>query len=238
MAAKPRPNKAKSAIKLRSGSLTVPVLRLLVADIGAVAEELAENIEQAPKFFRNAPLMIELNELVGDLDFSALLGNLRALGVQPVGVRGGSDDQHRLAQAVGLVVFAEDRPEQRSTIAPSAEAEVRFVEMHSRLVTQPVRSGQRVYAQGGDLIVLASVSVGAELLADGNIHVYGSLRGRALAGVKGDADCRIFCKDLQAELVSVAGSYRVSENFDDSMRGKAAQIYLKGGALIIEALGE
>lgn len=237
MKAQARPPKLKPAIELRSGSVTVPVLRLLSADLDAVAEQLEQKIDQAPDFFRNAPLMIELNDLVGDLDFSALLGKLRALGVQPIGVRGGNEDQHRLAQAASLVVFGEGRSEPPPVAPnPAGEQEVQYLEMHSRLVTQPVRSGQRIYAQGGDLIVLAPVSVGAELIADGNIHVYGSLRGRALAGVKGDTECRIFCHDLQAELVSIAGNYRISENLDETLIGKAVQIYLKGESLKIEVL--
>lgn len=226
----------KSTIELRSGSLTVPVLRLLGADLGLIAEQLAQKIDQAPEFFRNAPLLIELSDMAGEPDFPALLGKLRALGVQPVGVRGGSDHQHRLAQAAGLVVFAEGRSEPQPVAQPSSAASVQYVEMRSKVVTQPVRSGQQIYAQGGDLIVLAPVSVGAELIADGSIHVYGSLRGRALAGVKGDTGSRIFCKELKAELVSIAGNYRISENLDAGVIGKAVQIYLKGEALMIETL--
>jgi septum site-determining protein MinC len=105
----------------------------------------------------------------------------------------------------------------------------------TRIATQPVRSGQRLYAQG-DLIVLAQVSAGAEIMAEGNIHVYGTLRGRALAGVQGDTEARIFCSDLQAELVSVAGNYKISEDIDESVRGKPVQIYLNDKALIIQDL--
>jgi septum site-determining protein MinC len=235
MAILSRSQQAKPAIELRSGSVTVPVLRVFSCDIDAVAEQLAQKIDQAPEFFRNAPLLIELSDLSGALEFSDLLSRLRALGVQPIGVRGGGEDRQREAQAVGLVVFGEGRAEPPPP-EPAAEPQVRYVEMHSRLVAQPVRSGQRVYAQGGDLIVMASVSEGAELIADGNIHVYGSLRGRALAGVKGDTDCRIFCKELRAELVSVAGNYRISENLDSELLGRAVQIYLKGESLKIEAL--
>ncbi|TAN48487.1 MAG: septum site-determining protein MinC [Methylococcaceae bacterium] len=232
----PKSPPKKSAIELRSGSLTVPVLRLLSADLGLIAEQLAQKIDQAPEFFRNAPLMMELSEAAGEPDFPALLGKLRALGVQPIGVRGGSEQQHHLAQAAGLVIFAEGRSEPQPAPQPAGGTTVQYVEMHSKVVTLPVRSGQQIYAQGGDLIVLAPVSVGAELIADGNIHVYGSLRGRALAGVKGDVNSRIFCKDLQAELVSIAGNYRISENLDASVIGKAVQIYLKGEALMIETL--
>ncbi len=103
-------------------------------------------------------------------------------------------------------------------------------------ITPPVRSGQRLYAQGGDLVELAPVSAGAELMADGHIHVYGPLRGRALAGVKGNADARIFCQDLRAELISVAGHYRVSENLDPALAGRPVQVRLQDGRLITEAL--
>jgi septum site-determining protein MinC len=101
------------------------------------------------------------------------------------------------------------------------------------VITQPIRSGQRVYSQG-DLIVLAQVSSGTEIMAEGNIHVYATLRGRALAGVQGDTKARIFCSDLQAELISIAGIYKVSEDLNDSVRNKPVQIYLKDNSLIIK----
>lgn len=103
-------------------------------------------------------------------------------------------------------------------------------------VTQPVRSGQRVYAQGGDLVVVTSISPGAELLADGHIHVYGTLRGRALAGVSGNLEARIFCHSLEAELISIAGYWRVRDDLPDALIGKPAQIALDGERLTIEPL--
>ncbi len=106
----------------------------------------------------------------------------------------------------------------------------------SKVVNQPVRSGRQIYAQGGELIVLNTVSAGAELLADGHVHVYGALRGRALAGVSGDTNARIFCQSLNAELISVAGHWLVSDDIDERMLGRAVQIYLKGGGLVIEPL--
>ncbi|MGH8553382.1 MAG: septum site-determining protein MinC, partial [Methylococcales bacterium] len=118
----------------------------------------------------------------------------------------------------------------------SVEAVAPVERATSTLVERPVRSGQRVYAANGDLIVLATVSAGAEIIAEGNIHVYGTLRGRALAGVKGDLNARIFCTDLQAELVSISGQYQISEGIDHSLHGKAAQIYLSGESLFIEML--
>lgn len=106
----------------------------------------------------------------------------------------------------------------------------------TRIIYQPVRSGQQVYAQNGDLIVLAQVSAGAEILADGNIHVYGPLRGRALAGVKGNTKARIFCHSLEAELVSIAGQYKISEDLQNGLWKKAAQIHLEDKTLTVKAL--
>lgn len=114
--------------------------------------------------------------------------------------------------------------------------EERVVQRMSRVVTRPVRSGQQIYAEGADLIVLAQVSEGAEVLADGNIHIYGSLRGRALAGVKGDESARIFCQNLEAELVSVAGNFVLQDALPKELLKKPVQISLKGEKVVVEAL--
>ena len=104
----------------------------------------------------------------------------------------------------------------------------------TRVITTPVRGGQQIYAQGGDLVVVSSVSPGAELLADGNIHVYGPMRGRALAGVKGDSKARIFCQQMSAELLSIAGHYKVSEDLRrDPLWGSGVQVSLSGDVLNI-----
>jgi septum site-determining protein MinC len=102
------------------------------------------------------------------------------------------------------------------------------------VVNEPVRGGRQIYAAGGDLVVTAMVSAGAELLADGHIHVYGALRGRAVAGLSGDTNARIFCLSLEAEMVSIAGLYRVNEDIDRAIYRKSAQVYLKDGYLCLE----
>lgn len=106
----------------------------------------------------------------------------------------------------------------------------------SKVVTKPVRSGQQVYAEGADLILMAPVSEGAEVLADGHIHVYGTLRGRALAGVKGDLEARIFCQQLEAELVSVAGQFVLNDKIRESCWKKPAQIYLHNESIQVEEI--
>lgn len=243
------------AFELKAAAFTLPVIRLLGVDMDAVAEQIGAKVEQAPDFFHNTPVVIDLTgltEVAGEVEFPLLVGLLRGYGMIPFGVRGGSPAQNAAAEAMELAILgdalvrrmgpaggksgprtglAEAGGEPASRSAPSPTQASSFT-----LITRPVRSGQRIYAAGGDLSVVAPVSAGAELMSDGNIHVYGPLRGRALAGMKGDTEARIFCQDLQAELVSVAGHYRVSENIPNEIKGSPVQIFLDQKVLRIEKL--
>jgi septum site-determining protein MinC len=224
------------ALELKGSNFTLPVLRLLNTDPQAVSRELEGKIAQAPDFFRHAPVVIDVGavrEKGSSVDFALLIGMLRSSGLIPVGVRGGDRGQNEIAAAMDLAIMSEGAPRHKQ---PAAEPASEPDGGGGQLVLQPVRSGQRIYAAGGDLVVLGQVSPGAEVLADGNIHVYGALRGRALAGAKGNRDARIFCQVFDAELISVAGSYRVSEDFDDALRGKPVQVHLEGPRLRVEAL--
>jgi septum site-determining protein MinC len=232
-----------AALEIKAGSITLPILKLFTADLDGLRIQLEQKLERAPEFFRNAPIIIDLSELDPDrerLDFPALMDVLRSLDLSPVGVRGGNQIQQYAAQAAKLVILADIKPENTTAPAaqstPSRPAPPPKPAGPTRLITHPVRSGQRIYASGGDLIVLAQVSPGAELMADGNIHIYGSLKGRALAGVQGNLEARIFCSDLQAELVAIGGHYKISENLDDSIRGKPVQVYLLDNSLLIDPL--
>lgn len=120
--------------------------------------------------------------------------------------------------------------------SPVVEAPVADPSGPALLVTDPVRSGQRIFADRGDLVVIASVSPGAELMARGNIHVYGPLRGRALAGIYGDKAARIFCQGLEAELIAIAGLYQISDGIDPALRNRRVQAFLNGGTLRVEPL--
>jgi len=240
------------AVELKAAAFTLPVIRLLDTDMDTVAEQLGPKVGQAPEFFRNTPVVVDLSALSpngGDIPFPLLVGLLRGYGMIPVGVRGGNAAQNQAAEVMELAIMGEAslrspgqalaKPEPKPT-AQAAEQVRRTVKPVSgrtfKVVTQPVRSGQRVYATGGDLSVVGPVSSGAELLADGNIHVYGPLRGRAMAGMRGDAEARIFCRSLEAELVSVAGRYRVSERIPDALKGVPVQIFLDQEVLRIEKL--
>ena len=226
--------------EIKSGVVNLPVLKLLTSDVGKLSSQLRLKVSQAPDFFRNAPMAIDLHNLVdpnAEIDFVALVRAMRHCGLVPVGFCGGIEKNHQAAQAAGLssLTLARQEPPQQPQTAPT-KPKVLPEDVHSRIVEQPVCSGQRIYVPGGDLVVMSQVSAGAEIMADGNIHVYGTLRGRALAGVQGNLDCRIFCQDLQAELVAVGGHYRISENIDDSLRGVPVQIYLQDQSLIIERI--
>ena len=241
------------ATNLKADKFTFPVLELLSADMDQIASEVGNKVDQAPAFFRNAPIVIDLKALPSEeqVQFAVLVGLLRSFGLNPVGIRGGSREHAESAVTMELAVLAEERRNvARTTTTAVDDAE----EIDDNIVAKPavdesgaavnrvhlrpVRSGQKLAAPGGDLIVIASSSAGSELLAAGHIHVYGALRGRALAGVGGDERCRIFCRRLEAELVSIAGQYRVSEDIDESLRGQPVQIYLESDKLKIEPLGE
>jgi len=229
------------AFEFKSGVMTIPVLNIFSTDTPVITQQLREKIKQAPDFFTHSSVLIDL-QLVSEeaLNLSLLIAGIRNVGMFPIGVRGGSEEQQQAAKDLMLPVISVQNANNpiktkiQATPAPVvAQAPEITVTVDSLLVTQPVRSGQRIYAKG-DLIIIAAVSAGAEIMAEGNIHIYGSLRGRALAGVQGNENSRIFCTDLQAELVSIAGNYRVSEDIDQSVRNTPVQIYLNKQALLIK----
>ncbi len=230
------------AFEIKSGPVNLPLLKLLSDDVGAISAQLRQKIRQAPDFFRNAPMAIDIHSIADasdNIDFIALVRIMRDYGLIPVGLCGGQERHNQAAQSVGLSVLSLARHEQPPSppqVSETPKSKSPPAEMHSKIIEQPVRSGQRIYVAAGDLVVMSQVSAGAEIMADGNIHVYGTLRGRALAGVQGNLESRIFCHDLQAELVSVGGHYKISENIDDSLRGVPVQIFLQDQSLIIQRL--
>ena len=221
--------------ELKGSLFTLTVLHLFKPDRTAIERYLAEKIKQAPSFFNNTPVVIDLEGMAeprDGVDFKGLYDLLRGHGMIPVGIRNGSPKQQASARLAGLPVL----PESRAASAAKKPERAEPTPARSRLVNHPVRSGQQIYAPDGDLIVLGAVSAGAEVIADGNVHIYGVLRGRALAGVKGDLKTRIFCQSLEAELISIAGHYRISEQLEPTDRGKAVQVRLVEDRLIIEQL--
>ncbi|MBA1147149.1 septum site-determining protein MinC [Ectothiorhodospiraceae bacterium WFHF3C12] len=228
-----------AAFELKGRMATLTVLRLLTPDNDTLNRQLEAKVAEAPSMLRGLPVVLELSAVAGaSADQLALwLETVRGQGLVPVGISGAGEDVATAARERGIGVFPELFGGERQSPKPgssrrSAEPEV----LPGRVIDQPVRSGQQVYARGGDLVVLASVSPGAEVLADGNIHVYGTLRGRALAGVQGNREARIFCRSLRAELVSIAGQYQLSEHLGGDGAEGPVQVYLEDEALCIVPL--
>ena len=236
------------AVEIKGSMFTLPVLRLYSSDVQAIGEDLSQRLAQHLSFFANAPVVIDLEHLKDDsqLEFSVLAALLRCHQLVPVAVRQGTEQQNAAAVVAGLAILkggaipstSVDKKAAEIVIKGEAPATPQIVARPTRVVRQPVRSGQQIYAQGGDLIVMAPVNAGAEVIADGNIHVYAPLRGRALAGVLGDVSARIFAHSMEAELLAIAGNYQVYEEaLPAAVRGKAVQVYLEGTQLLMAPLG-
>lgn len=233
----------RMAGNLVQGALfTVMVVRAGMLRDPEFEDELSRQIERSPRFFQNAPVVLDLKgaEAFTTADeFARARELLRQYTLALVGVQNALPAQFEAASTAGLASFAPNaagsnrRQPPEPPPAAAAPAAERTPSATARLVTEPVRSGTQIYARGTDLIVTAAVSPGAELVADGNIHVYGALRGRALAGARGDQSARIFCSRLEAELVSIAGRYLVSEQLPAEHRGFPVEIALVDEQLTI-----
>ncbi|OYU97960.1 MAG: septum site-determining protein MinC, partial [Burkholderiales bacterium PBB5] len=224
---------AKAAFDLKSTAWTLTALRLQTADLAALATALDERFADTPGLFDQDPVVVDLSplrEADEAIDFAALLPLLRRHQMVPVAVQGGSPAHTAAARAAGLAEALDAAPASGPAAVPTVHHEVRTVEVirdvvrevevvrevpaaavPTMVVDKPLRSGQRVYARNADLVVLAAVSFGAEVIADGHIHVYAPLRGRAIAGARGNTAARIFTTCLEPQLVSIAGIYRTAE---------------------------
>lgn len=237
-------------------------LKIGVADIDIIDASLADKVQQAPGFFSDTPIVVDLTPLDDDQDAAASLDGLALIQcikkhkLVPI-VAATGDKSSPLAESIALPLIEggarrgsgadsasakqEGAPKSATTPAaptdePTIASEVEYVSRPAMLIDRPVRSGQQIYARDTDLIIIGQVGPGAEVIADNNIHVYGPLRGRALCGVSGNTSTRIFCQSLEAELVSIAGNYRMLETIPEELRGKPAKIALDKERLNIESL--
>ncbi|MDD5228814.1 MAG: septum site-determining protein MinC [Methylococcales bacterium] len=236
------------AVEFKSSTFSVPVLSLASNDLILIEQLLNEKVKLAPEFFKHSPVIVDLYEVNKKqlvLDFDDLVNVVRKAGLFVIGIRSGNELQQ--TQAIELSIPINTAPmsdakeiktssktKQKPIKAPTGDE---FVADDSTtlMITKPIRSGQRIYSYG-DLIVLAQVGAGAEILAEGNIHVYGTLRGRALAGVQGNTEARIFCSDLQAELISIAGNYKISDDIHGAVSNIPVQIYLQKNTLVVKPI--
>lgn len=236
MAASRHTTTTDDGFTLKSSALTVTTLVLDTADLAALDAGLERRCAAAPGLFDREPVVIDLQRVAEDpVDIEALVALLRRYRMQPLAVRGGGQVHTDAALAAGLV----EAPEGQHAAAPAPRDPVAAAAAAPRtlIVDRPLRSGQQVYARGGDLVVLAVVSYGAEVIADGSIHVYAPLRGRAAAGARGDTEARIFATCMEPQLLAIAGTYRTTETeLPADVLGKAAQVRLDGERLVVEAL--
>lgn len=234
---------SNTPIELKGSSFTLSVVHLHDANPEVIRQALEDKIAQAPAFLKNAPVVLNVSQLNGEADWTQLQHIIAQSGLRVVGISGCKDERLKSAIArAGLPLLTEGKEKAPraakapETDAPSPAAPVVTPVTKSRLIDAPVRSGQRIYAPHCDLIVTSHVSAGAELIADGNIHIYGHMRGRALAGASGDRDAQIFCTHLAAELVSIAGEYWLSDQIPAEFYDKAARLKLTDGVLTVDTL--
>ena len=251
--------------ELKIGQVGIANLRVRTLDVAQLGEEMRERVARAPKLFARAAVVVDFGGLAQVPDVAtarALVEALREAGVIPVALAYGTSDNEALAVELGLPLLAKFRAQyepaaprtdapaavpaappraedtRQTTTEPPARAPAPAAGSPGLMQAAPVRSGQQVYADNRDLTVLTAVGAGAEVIADGSIHIYGPLRGRALAGAQGNAAARIFCREFHAELVAVAGHYKVLEDIPKDLRGKAVQVWLDGEELKMALLDQ
>ena len=252
-------DRAPVVFELRSASMTLVVVALQTTDMDAIERELTARFAGTPDMFNHDPVVIDVSQAEGDplaIDYAQLAALLRRFNMVAAAVRGGSPKQMAAALSVGLgeapeaVVHAPraaapSAPDAATPAAPPAEAAsadaavagAPVEHVATMIIDKPLRSGQQVYARGGDLVVMAAVNFGAEVIADGSIHVYAPLRGKAIAGARGNTAARIFSTCMEPELISIAGTYRTTEHpLPAEVIGQPAQIRLDGERLVYEPL--
>ena len=241
----------EQAGELKIGQVGIANLRIRTLDVAQLVQEMHERVQRAPKLFGRAAVIVDFGGLTRLPDAAtarSLLDGLRDAGVLPVALAYGTSETEALAEELGLPLLAKFRAQYERVgetapapaPAPVAEAPKAVAAKPPAAASQPglvqkspVRSGQQMYAENRDLTVLSSVGAGAEIIGDGSIHIYGPLRGRALAGAQGNPDARIFCREFRAELVAVAGHYKVLDEVPKELHGKPVQVWLEKDELKI-----
>lgn len=240
---------AANLFDIKSASLDLLAVMLRSADCAQLEAALEARFGNKVDASQSEAFLLDLDAITQPalLDLDQIRALFLAKGIRIIALRHRDMAVAELARQYGLAYVntvatpRSELPVAETSPAPAAApiAPVAPQAASTLVIDRPVRAGQQIYAKGGDLVVLATVNVGAELIADGSIHVYAPMRGRALAGARGNTQARIFVKAMEAELVSIAGVYRTIEQaLPDSIQGKPAQIYLENERLVMTALGE
>jgi septum site-determining protein MinC len=226
--------------QIRGSLQTLLSLKILRPDDPAFFTGLVEKVAHAPDFFRNAPLVLDGGAVKAKAPdcLKEIVERLKDHKVVPVGLQNGSPEWNEAAIALGLAIFGAGGAQRDEPAAPGRGPTAKRPPPRpaGMIIREPVRGGQQVVAPDGDLVVMAPVSSGAEVAASGHIHVYAPLRGRAFAGMNGDEQAMIFCEQLHADLLSIAGIHQVSEEFDTRLLGKRVRASLAGERLKVEPL--
>ena len=227
---------AAAPLELKGKMLSHTRLRLRTVDITAIEAQLKTLAKQMPQAVNGMPVILEADQA---FDLGGVLACLKDVGMKPLAAVDGPLAES--ARTWGLPVIAADsaraaKKEAPAAAAPSAPVAAAGPRRTTKLISEPVRSGQQIYAADSDLIVTNTVSAGAEVIADGCVHVYGNLRGRAIAGGRGDTEARLFCRRFEAELVAIAGVYAVADQMQGDLKGKPVMAYLVDGKLKLERM--
>ncbi|VAW69568.1 Septum site-determining protein MinC [hydrothermal vent metagenome] len=239
-----------TCLQLKGSVVTTFILEIYRYSPQEFSQQLEDKINQAADFFHQSSIVISLDKVdqnVVAIDLTELLETCRRFALQPMAFRCSDSRFFNAIKETGLTLLSDSalrrlvkEPQNQNQVNTdeknNADIQPVAVSRKSRIITRPVRSGQQIYAEGADLIILSQVSEGAEVLADGHIHVYGNLRGRALAGVKGDTDARVFCQKMEAELISIAGNFMLSDVLREKVWKQPAQVYLDEQFLHVEAV--
>jgi len=241
-------NNAIKDVEIKGSLFPLSILQLEDVDLSALSAQLEKKLTHSKDFFYRAPLVINIEKTHGALfDFAQLKQILESHQFICVGVSNASAEQADAAKEAGLAILKQPRASTEtgkskalnSKEIPAPTNDVATpIKLAAKIVRQNVRSGQQVYAKDADLIVIGSVGNGAEVIADGNIHIYGQLRGRAIAGASGSEDAIIYCQKLEAELVSIAGSYWLSDQLPENIWQQCAIIHFNSEKLTAQPIGQ
>jgi septum site-determining protein MinC len=240
-----------TTFEVKSNDISVLSLKLKNNNINFLEKELLENFgpeSENKNFFNNDNIVIDLTEKdieINDFKLIKIKDILKLCKLNPIAIRSNDQNLITYARSIGLDEASPDTHKNKKINTEATQVQVvqevvREVAVQAMVIDRPLRSGQKIYARGCDLVVLAMVNQGAEVISDGNIHVYAPLRGKAMAGARGNTEARIFTMCLEAELISIAGVYRTSEiPLPDEVKGKPTQIRLSNDGqekMIIESL--
>jgi septum site-determining protein MinC len=243
-----------TVVDIRYGQMGLVLVRIRTTDPGTILDELTGRIATAPHFFRRTGVCLDLSALENTpdaADVRTVIDAIRRAGMLAIGLAGDSAEVDSVSNALNLPILSGFRAS-RSPISaaqptpaaqaaapatPDPPAELADSSLSTLIQHQTVRSGQRIYARNRDLVVTAGIGAGAEVMADGCLHIYGSLRGRAMAGARGQLTARVFCQEFYAELVSIAGVFRVFETIPAELAGKPVQAWLAGEDLHFARVG-